>query len=91
MGQSEGGQLPGLEGQLIGSEVREIYDPPEQSCVCQGTINHKSGRSGSDWVTVHLLAFFLKVLLCCFFFLHLTTISDFSDLCSWTEGPVLVP
>ncbi|CAK6954557.1 Hypothetical predicted protein [Scomber scombrus] len=28
------GQLPGLEGQLIGSEVREIYDPPEQSCVC---------------------------------------------------------
>lgn len=49
------GVLPGSEGQLIGSEVREIYDPPEQSCVCWGTINHKSGRSGSDWVSAHLL------------------------------------
>lgn len=30
----EGEELPGVEGQLIGSEVQEIYDPPEQSCVC---------------------------------------------------------
>lgn len=62
------GRLPGLEGQLIGSEVQEIYDPPEQSCVCRGTINHKSGRSGSDWVSAHLLTADLLSFFSFFFF-----------------------
>lgn len=84
-GTVEGGWLPGLEGQLIGSKVREIYDPPEQSCVCCGTINHKSGRSGSDWVSAHLLTadllcLFLKVLFfpCCTW--ACDTITDTSGL-----------
>lgn len=48
-GTAKGGSADRLWG------VGRFMTPPEQSCVWKQSINHKSGRSGSDWVSAHLL------------------------------------